>query len=1844
MNQITIFRSILTLLLLIAGQRAYSQCNNAVGDTVYVTTTNNTGASLRQAIQCVNSSTNIRFIHFNILGIGPFTITPTPAAPLPPVTRNNVVIDARTQPGWTLGSVIIDGTLDGNLGGDANGLEIQGNNVEVYGLFIREFDDDTLGGAGIRLISGNGAIIDNNVLSGNRHGVWSDLATTSATIRNNLIGLRPDETTLPNTSAGVQIDITFGANFSITENTIANNAFGVRSLSPVINVLVSQNSMYCNFGQAIDRSTFTISPFSITSANTTSVFGIAPGGTVVEVFKHVNSTCSVAPCQGNIFLGSVTVPIGTAAWALALNPGDVDPGDQITATATQNGNNTSEFLSCVTALDCTDLTVEIDKTDANCNLDNGSATANPSIIDPNLRFIWSNGATTQTISNLSPGQYIVTVIDGRSCQVSDTVDIEQLGAPTFNLSYNEPVCDGQTLILDAGVTGGTPDYSYSWTGPNGFTSSRSNPEIPNATALNNGNYQVVVTDSRRCSRTSRILTVTISERPTVSINQTDVSCNGAADGSLETVVNGGAPNYTYLWTTGATTPDLNNLTPDTYGVTVTDANGCVDRAFATITEPETLFVSLSATPASCGAANGTATATITGGTAPYRIVWSNGQTGNTATSLPGGIISVTVTDANDCTETAQITIDELPELSISTTSVNVLCNGDATGSIDLNIDSGTRPFTFNWSNGANTEDLNNLPAGTYDVQVTDANNCQDRTSVTITEPNALAISFSTTDISCNGASTGAIDLTITGGTAPYNISWSNGATTEDLANIPAGTYQVNITDANDCQVNGTVTINEPNVLNLSTTSTDATCGENNGTATASANGGTPPYQFTWSNGQTGEQATNLGAGLYTVSVLDANDCLATAEITINDMGSPSISFSTTDVNCNGTSTGAIDLTITGGTTPYNISWSNGATTEDLTNIPAGTYQVNITDGADCRVNGTVTINEPNALDLSVTSTDATCGESNGTAPASATGGTPPYRFTWSNGQTGEQATNLSAGLYTVSVLDANDCLTTAEVTINDSGNPSISFSTTDVNCNGTNTGAIDLSITGGTAPYNISWNNGSTTEDLTNIPAGTYQVDITDGAGCQVNGSVTINEPLVLEINIVEEVSTSSQDNADGQLIFEILGGTSPYSYTWIGPVNGNSIQGNPGRDTIPNLLPGDYTLQLSDNNDCRQVISFTIGAASSCNLNLDLTVVQNESCPQAEDGFIELITSGGTMPFNYQWTANGISGNGTGILIQNLNAGIYSITLTDQNNCSVTAIDTVETVNLPSPNSATLSECGVTGLANFDLTSVNSIVNDGSGLQVNWYSNAQTTIPIGNPNSFNSPNATVFATLFDQGCESSPVEVSLIVVDENDPSCNGGNCTTQAGTMRSRTIITLCPTEEASAIHNGDEMLDRNDVLEFILHTNANDQLGTILGRNETPNFFYNSTNMQTGITYYISAIAGNNLGNGQVDLNDPCLSIATGVAIVFTEDFSGVLNFIQGQDVLCQGQDLELLTNNLNDSLVTYHWILPAGDTLTSRTPRFTIPNVNESNEGEYFVFFTRGNCAFDLTGPLILEVKGLPNNQIVDAGADQISCDGTATLNAQPISEGNANWKSLSSAVLGDPLDPQSSVSGLLEGENLFVWTVSTGECGEIGSDTVSIIFQEAVFANDDAFLLERANTEIFMDVLKNDNVTPGPNIEITILNEPAFGIAEVAGNGIRYFEKEGLRGVVELTYQVCYFASNCQQPCDTANVRIDVLNLPFLPDGITPNNDGINDVLTVQGLIPGDPSVKMKLIITNRWGDIVFQSDDYSNEQPWGGRFQGSGKALPEGAYFCAIETSIDEEVYKETKIVYIVNSN
>lgn len=837
------------------------------------------------------------------------------------------------------------------------------------------------------------------------------------------------------------------------------------------------------------------------------------------------------------------------------------------------------------------------ESDVNCFGDNtGSIDIDVTGGSGSYTYNWDTAGTiiqsgaTQDLTGVLAGTYSVTVLaPNAACSESRTFVIDQ---PIEALQMSGVVTNVECFATPTGavnvsVWGGTPPYSYSW------DSGATTEDISGVSA---GTYTLTVTDSRNCV-ISAPYTVAQPTQLTGVMSATDVACFGQQTGTVSVAMSGGTPPYSYSWQNSTTlfaqdVASLTNIGAESYQVTVTDANGCTWVGNQNVLEPSQLVASSVETNVTCnGLSDGAIDLTVFGGSAPYTYQWTNSVpvvvgSGQDLTNIPAETYTVLVTDNNGCTIqlTREITQPPLP-LAASTDVVDVLCFGENTGSVDLSVNGGTPPYTYSWNSGQTTEDISALLAGTYTFDVLDANNCPVSGSAVVSQP-AFPLNVTNTiqDVACFGESNGSIDLTVTGGTAPYGYSWINStfqlsSTSEDLVDFPADSYAYVVTDDNGCTFSDTLTISEPPLLESSIVGTDILCfGGNNGAIDLTVTGGVPGYAYLWNNGAVTEDLTGLVAGFYQVTVTDQNGCVVEDSITLTQPAD-SISFTVEveDVLCKDGTDGEIDLDVAGGTLPYDYAWSNGDTVAQIVNLTAGWYEFTVTDGNGCTISDSVFVDEPDAVTLNEVITDVTCNAfSDGVIDISPVGGTPPYNYTWYNSQFAlsaqtEDLVNYPADVYQLEIVDSNGCFYEMFLEIAEPDVIEIDFSFNVVSCNNGSDGNIFVDISGGTPNYITNWSNGSTNEDLIDIPAGIYELDVTDAQGCTDSIEVEITEPDPITISF-ETIEVSCIDDSDGIAFATPAGGNGGYFYAWS---NGETSSTNTG------LNAEWYSLVVSDILGC---------------------------------------------------------------------------------------------------------------------------------------------------------------------------------------------------------------------------------------------------------------------------------------------------------------------------------------------------------------------------------------------------------------------------------------------------------------------------------------------------------------------------------------------------------------------------------------------------------------------------------------------------------------------------------------
>ena len=957
----------------------------------------------------------------------------------------------------------------------------------------------------------------------------------------------------------------------------------------------------------------------------------------------------------------------------------------------------------------------------------GSATVTAAGGTPVYTYSWApTGGTNATATGLAAGPYTVTVTDANLCTTTVDVTITEPSAALSATitSQTDVLCFGNTTgSATVTAAGGTPVYTYSWA-PTGGTNAT-------ATGLAAGLYTVTVTDANLCTTT---VDVTITE-PSAALtavltSQVNVSCFGGSNGSAVITPAGGTAPYVI-------TPAQTGLTAGLHTFTITDANLCTTTVDVTITEPAAALTAVltSQVNVSCfGGSNGSAVITPAGGTSPYVI--TPAQTGLTA-----GLHTFTVTDANLCTTTVDVTITE-PAAALSATilsQTDVLCFGNTTGSATVTAAGGTPVYTYSWApTGGTNATATGLAAGPYTVTVTDANLCTTTVDVTITEPSAAltAVLTSQVNVSCFGGSNGSAVITPAGGTSPYVI-------TPSQTGLTAGLHTFTITDANLCTTTVDVTITEPSaaLTAVLTSQVNVSCfGGSNGSAVITPAGGTSPYVIT-------PAQTGLTAGLHTFTVTDANLCTTTVDVTITEPSAALTAVLTSQVNvsCFGGSNGSAVITPAGGTSPYVI-------TPAQTGLTAGLHTFTVTDANLCTTTVDVTITEPSAA-LSATilsQTDVLCfGNTTGSATVTAAGGTPVYTYSWApTGGTNATATGLAAGPYTVTVTDANLCTTTVDVTITEPSAALTAVLTSQVNvsCFGGSNGSAVITPAGGTSPYVI-------TPAQTGLTAGLHTFTVTDANLCTTTVDVTITEPsAALSATILSQTDVLCFGNTTGSATVTAAGGTPVYTYSWA-PTGGTNA-------TATGLAAGPYTVTVTDANLCTTTVDVTITEPAAA---LSATILSQTDvlCFGNTTGSATVTAAGGTPVYTYSWAPTG----GTNATATGLAAGPYTVTVTDANLCTTT-VD----VTITEPSAAlTAVLTSQVNVSCFGGSNGSAVITPAGGTSPYVITPAQTGLTAG-LHTFTVTDANLCTTTVDVTITEPAAALTAVLTSQVNVSCFGGS------------------------------------------------------------------------------------------------------------------------------------------------------------------------------------------------------------------------------------------------------------------------------------------------------------------------------------------------------------------------------------------------------------------------------------------------------------------------------------------
>ncbi len=804
---------------------------------------------------------------------------------------------------------------------------------------------------------------------------------------------------------------------------------------------------------------------------------------------------------------------------------------------------------------------------------------------PPYDYEWSvDSLNGDSISGLSPGEYILTVKDSVGCtdsKVFTLYDDESI-YPDYDLRITDPSCLNNDGIIEVSLTDSTTNFNISWL------------DFPDNTQireeLSAGNYTAILSNDEGCYREIPIELELIGQ-PVLNDSITSDPICGNDNGKIIISTNDDIQVYHWSHDVVLNSSIAGDLPPGDYWVVGQNSLGCTtDTLNFTLDNVNTDLQArvLGEEPASClDSPDGSITVEGFNGHSPYQYQWNDPhqQTTATATGLFPGDYSVTITDSGGCEQVLQISLGARDPLEIlSFESIQPTCSDGSDGQISVNLIGGNGNYEYEWSNGETGIPLTAVAAGTYNLTVYDGEYCSIEGEFTLQAPDPIVVNQILQSPVCNGESNGYAQLNVSGGTGDYNVLWPDGNTSFIRNDLSRGTYEVLVSDENDCETSIEVIIPEKPEITYDYEIVPPQCpGDQNAVISLHSINHVDNPLIRWSNGRIGATLNNIGAGDHVFNIVDNDNCSFTDTITVYDpeplqIINPEISHPT----CNGRRNGAITFDIEGGTGDYEYRWNDGSRNQNRFNLGDGSYELTITDGNNCPLIREFNLQEPEPIQVeTATISNVSCfNVSDGSIFLNIAGGTGEYQFDWSDGHESKDRSAVSAGLYSVTISDENNCSASFEYRINQPNPISISAEYTQPSCNGAEDGRIDVTVSGGTSPYQIDWLNGTTGEILDNISAGTYEVEITDSMGCNSVRKLQLNQPNELRVTGIEKSNPVCYQEATGYAKIFTTGGAGNIEIEWE-----DGLISNERND----LVAGNYQVTLRDENNCTNQFEFSL-------------------------------------------------------------------------------------------------------------------------------------------------------------------------------------------------------------------------------------------------------------------------------------------------------------------------------------------------------------------------------------------------------------------------------------------------------------------------------------------------------------------------------------------------------------------------------------------------------------------------------------------------------------------------------
>jgi gliding motility-associated-like protein len=824
---------------------------------------------------------------------------------------------------------------------------------------------------------------------------------------------------------------------------------------------------------------------------------------------------------------------------------------------------------------------------------------------------WSNGKTTKIVDSLAIGTYYFTITDNNGCKLNGSSTLEQPDKIIMTTATLPAQCfeeaSGQASIE---ATGGNAPYTFLWSNNIVGTLNES---------LKAGIYKVTVNDGLGCNDTTSVVIAQPDSLRFDSLIAVKAKCFNEPTGRVYVVVTGGTSPYQYLWTPiNDISPSVANLIPGRYTIIVKDANGCEKNGDVEVGAENELKVGgfTIATPIKCnGDATGQITAAAAGGTGNYTYEWNTTpiQRTPTASNLRAGKYTIRIEDGNSCVAISDTAIIEPTPIVVTIPAfTNIKCKGGSDGTATPSVLGGTPisnaiKYTYLWDDPAaqNTQTAVGLSLGSHRVTVTDGNGCTATASVNINEPaTGVTTTISQTKLGCFGKPSGEATITPLGGTGTYTYLWSNAQTTQKATNLAKQKYYVTVKDANDCPARDSIDINTLDSIAITAIAIDPRCnGGTDGTLSVSnVTGGAGSnvlgnYTYRWNTSpiQTTAIATKVsGNKLYTVIVTDNQGCENAKSVFVNNPDSIILTPAQTNVSCFGGSDGIAGVSVVGSKAPFTYQWTsnaNGQTSSFANNLSAGRYRVIVRDNANCAVDTTIILTQPKGITISSSKiTDAKCiGDSVGRIEITVAGGTPQYKYLWSNNDTSSIIKSLRAGTYNLVVTDAKGCQIQESFSVRTPGGLDGDVIAIPVKCYGEQTGSISIEAFGGTQPYQYS-TNGKTFSGINKfigVKAGKYDLYVKDANGCTWFEQAEVTQPTKFSIEAMPDVTINLGDSV--QLFANVLNAVGNVDISWRQPYTGTlSCVKCPTPLSKP-LFTITYGVYGVDSAGCRSLDSVTV-------------------------------------------------------------------------------------------------------------------------------------------------------------------------------------------------------------------------------------------------------------------------------------------------------------------------------------------------------------------------------------------------------------------------------------------------------------------------------------------------------------------------------------------------------------------------------------------------------------------------------------------------------------------------------